>query len=459
MNDRDPHDLSERVPLLCSLVKDGNTCCLILDSIDDAVFMVLKDRRIVDFFNKAAAHLTGFRVDEALGRPCYDILRSNLCLTQCPLEVVFQTAQAVRDRSASIVTREGREIPVSISISPIKDSQGQVVAAVEVVRDCSVEEDLRRVLNGSYHFGEVVSKNPVMQEILEFLPVVAESHSTVLIQGASGTGKSMLARIIHQLSPRRDGPFVKLNCGAIPDSLLESELFGYRKGAFTDAKKDKPGRLQAADGGTLFLDEVGCMSPALQVKLLRFLEERVFVPLGATEPVSADVRIVAATNVDLEQQVEAGTFRADLFYRLNVIGIRLPTLAERREDIPLLARHILRKHNAVSGKNIRDFSDQALALLMNYDFPGNVRELENIVEHACVLCSGTTIEAKHLPMDMVRKVRQRQENSELSPLASSEERTIRWVLRRVKGNRIKAAQELGISRATLWRKMKRYGIS
>ncbi|MEJ5365297.1 MAG: sigma 54-interacting transcriptional regulator [Desulfosoma sp.] len=460
MNGRDEEGLPAGAPSLCGVTENGHTCCLIMNSIGDGVFVVGRDRRIEGFFNHAAERLTGFRVDEALGRTCYDILRSNLCQTQCPLDVVFQSGEGVRDRPARIVTRDHREVPVCVSVSPIKDAQGRVVAAVEVVRDCSVEEDLRKVLHDSYHFGEVVSKNPLMQEILELLPVVAESPSTVLIQGESGTGKSMLARIIHQLSPRRDGPFVKLNCGAIPDPLLESELFGYRKGAFTDAKKDKPGRLQTAAGGTLFLDEVGCMSGALQVKLLRFLEERVFVPLGATEPVSADVRIVAASNVDLERKVEEGAFRGDLFYRLNVIGIRLPTLAERREDIPLLARHMLKKYNAVCGKNIREISEPALSLLMNYDFPGNVRELENIIEHACVLCSGPVIEVKHLPMDVVGKVRsRRRERPEASLLASSEERTIRWVLRKVHGNRVEAARELGISRATLWRKMKRYGIS
>ncbi|SMC23983.1 PAS domain S-box-containing protein [Desulfacinum hydrothermale DSM 13146] len=460
MNDRDRRNSPRVTRSICGLMDDGQTCCLIVNSINDGVFVVSRDRRIEGFFNQAAERLTGFRVEEAVGRACYDVLRCSLCQTECPVDLVFQKGEVVRDRPAKIISRDHREVPVCISLSPIKDDRERVIAAVEVVRDCSVEEDLRRVLHDSYHFGEVVSKNPLMQEILELLPVVAESHSTVLIQGESGTGKSMLARIIHQLSSRRAGPFVKLNCGAIPDPLLESELFGYRKGAFTDARKDKPGRLQAADGGTLFLDEVGCMSAALQVKLLRFLEERAYVPLGGTEPVFADVRIVAASNVDLEQQVAAGSFRADLFYRLNVIGLRLPTLAERREDIPLLARHILRKYNAVSGKNIRCFSEQALSLLMNYDFPGNVRELENIVEHACVLCPGPTIEVKHLPMDLVTKVRgRRRERPEPSPLASSEERTIRWVLRKVQGSRVKAAHELGISRATLWRKMKRYGIS
>jgi transcriptional regulator with PAS, ATPase and Fis domain len=302
----------------------------------------------------------------------------------------------------------------------------------------------------------------MIHDIFNILPNIAESDSTVLIQGTSGTGKELFAKAIHNLSRRKTKPFIKVNCGALPDTLLESELFGYVKGAFTDAKKDKPGRFALANEGTIFLDEVGDMSPSLQVKLLRVLQEREYEPLGSTSSRKTDVRIIAATNKDLSKLVNEGKFRDDLFYRLNVVKIDLPPLSQRREDIPLLIDAFIQKFNAKMGKQIMGVSDQALRLLLIYDFPGNVRELENIVEHAFVLCGGNRIDVDCLPKELT--MRQEETNSlvpvkEKHPLGRAEAEVVKRTLEKHKGNRIKAAQELGISRATLWRKVKRYGLT
>jgi transcriptional regulator with PAS, ATPase and Fis domain len=299
-----------------------------------------------------------------------------------------------------------------------------------------------------------------MQEIFDILPDIADSDSHLLIQGPSGSGKGLLARAVHDFSPRRDRPFVKVNCGAMPDTLLESELFGYVRGAFTDAKKDKPGRFAAADGGTLFLDEIGDASPALQVKLLRVLEDQTFVPLGSIAPVTVDVRVLAASHKDVPTQVREGAFREDLFYRLNIIKIDLPPLCERREDIPLLVENCLNRFNAQKGKQISGVSADVLARLMNYPFPGNIRELENILEHAYVLCRGSLIEEKHLPYDFLEKTNR---DSGLpagsdSPLADSERNLIREILKAKGGSRVNTARQLGVSRTTLWRKIKKHDI-
>lgn len=444
---------------LCGKIQNANLCCQVLDSIADGVFVVDRDRRIISYFNQAAERITGFSAEQAIGQCCFDILRSDLCQTDCPVEQALKSEQPIKERTATLLNRANRRVAACLSVTLIRDDSGAVVGAVEIFRDCTREEDLRRAVEGTYSFGELISKNARMQELFEILPDVAESSSTVLIQGASGSGKSLLARSIHELSPRRRGPFVKVNCGAVPDSLLESELFGYRKGAFTDARRDKPGRFQLAHGGSLFLDEIACTSPALQVKLLRFIEDKQFVPLGATVPVTADVRILAAANIDLEDLVQAGSFRADLFYRLNVISVRLPPLLERREDIPMLVVAMLRKLNAVTGKDINELSRPAMGVLMNHDYPGNVRELENIIEHAHVLCRGCVIEVTHLPVELVHRVRMRQPAANApGPLQSSEEHTIRAMLKKHSGQRGQVANDLGISRATLWRKMKRYGI-
>ncbi|HWQ92558.1 MAG TPA: sigma 54-interacting transcriptional regulator, partial [Clostridia bacterium] len=277
----------------------------------------------------------------------------------------------------------------------------------------------------------------------------------VLIEGPSGTGKELFAKAIHNLSKRKGKKFVALNCGALPDNLLESELFGYKAGAFTDARRDKPGRFALAEGGTIFLDEIGDISSAMQARLLRVLQERLYEPLGGVDPVKTDVRVIAATNKSLSKLVEQGRFREDLFYRIHVIRIELPGLRDRREDIPLLIEHFIARFNRLKGKDISGASDEVLARLMEHSFPGNVRELENIIEHAFVLCPGGVIELKHLPPSLrAGDLSEALRFGKAMTLASVERLLIVDALRRNHGNRQKAAKELGINPSTLFRKLK-----
>jgi transcriptional regulator with PAS, ATPase and Fis domain len=279
----------------------------------------------------------------------------------------------------------------------------------------------------------------------------------VVIEGESGTGKELIARAIHDLSPRKKGPVVTINCGALPDSLLEAELFGYKKGAFTGANTDKPGRFALADGGTIFLDEIGDVSEALQVRLLRVLEEKTFEPLGGTETMKTDVRVISATNKNLEKLVADGLFRDDLYYRINVIKLHLPPLRDRREDIPLLINHFITEFNSMKSRAVADISPSALAILMNYNFPGNVRELQNIIEHAMVLCRGAIIRARDLPDEL--KPAEAAEKLEADSMDDLEAKFIVSILRKHNWNRAAAADELGVHKTTLWRKMKRLGIN
>ena len=299
-----------------------------------------------------------------------------------------------------------------------------------------------------------------MRRIFDILPQVASSGSTVLLQGETGTGKELLAHAIHGMSPRAERPFVAVNCGALPDTLLESELFGYKTGAFTGAGRDKPGRFALAAGGTIFLDEIGEVSPALQVRLLRVLQERTYEPLGGTKPIKADVRVIVASNRDLVQLVKKGTFREDLFYRINVVKLVLPPLRKRREDIPLLVEHFIERFNLIQGKHITGVGSEVMAFLMAHDWPGNVRELENLIEHAFVLCDKGRIELKSLPEDFIAHAPLTPVRGGMSDTRRSvEAHAIREALQRNHGNRRAAARELGIHKSTLFRKLKTLGIS
>jgi transcriptional regulator with PAS, ATPase and Fis domain len=336
----------------------------------------------------------------------------------------------------------------------LKDDNNKVIGGVETFQDLSQVEQLRKELQSSHTFEDIVGRSPAMMRLFEMLPLIAESSSTVLIEGPSGTGKELFARAIHNLSPRRKKRFVAVNCAALPDTLLESEFFGHKAGAFTDARRDKVGRFMLADGGTIFLDEIGDISPALQVRLLRVLQERTVEPLGATEPVKVDVRVIAATNKDLTKLVEDGKFREDLYYRIRVVRLGLPGLKERREDIPLLVDHLLAKFNRLQGKAITGVSIEAMAQLMEYDFPGNVRELENIIEQAFVLCRGEIIELHHLPPELRPAVESSDGKAGPMSLEAMEKSLIAETLRRYAGNRKSAARVLGINTSTLYRKIK-----
>lgn len=434
---------------------------IILDSIADGVFTVDKDWGISSF-NRAAEHITGITSGKAIGQKCFDILHADICQTACALRKTLKTGKEIIDQSVNILDREGKLVPVSISTAVLKDEKGNIIGGVETFRDLSAIEILKKEISRQYSFEDIISKNFEIQSIFDILPDIAESDSTVLIQGESGTGKELFARALHNLSRRKKGPFVAVNCGALPDNLLESEFFGYKRGAFTDAKKDKPGRFALAAGGTLFLDEVGDLPLFLQAKLLRVLQEKEYEPLGATSSVKADVRIIAATNHNISEMVAKKTFREDLFYRLNIVKLALPPLRNRKEDIPLLVDHFIKKLIISNGKNITGISDDTISLFMTYDFPGNVRELENLLEHAFVMCRGGEIKVEHLPKEFREAVitsKTHFHNLSLQGrFKDTEAEIIKEALNRNQGHRGNTARKLGINPSTLWRKMKKLGI-
>lgn len=362
------------------------------------------------------------------------------------------------NKAVYILDAKGNRLPISISTAAFKDENGKTIGGVETFRDLSLVEDLRKELEAECSFAEIVGRSAAMRLVFQILPQIAESDSTVLIEGASGTGKELFAKAIHNLSRRRDRRFVAINCAALPDTLLESELFGYKAGAFTDARQDKQGRFAVADGGTLFLDEIGDISPAMQVRLLRVLQERTYEPLGSVEPIKTDVRVIAATNKDLGKLVRKGVFREDFFYRIHVIRLALPSLRDRREDIPLLIEHFMAKFNRLQGKDVAGVSDEVLARLMDHDYPGNVRELENIIEHAFVLCRGAMIEMVHLPPQFRGTDEAVSPNIAGMTLEAMERFLIANALQRHDGNRTAAARQLGINPSTLFRKLKSLGI-
>jgi PAS domain S-box-containing protein len=426
----------------------------LLDYVPDGVFTVDSAWRVTSF-NRAAEHITGIKRGEALGHRCCDVFRASICESACALKQTLSTGRPVVNKVVYIIDARGQKIPISISTAALKDDQGRVIGGVESFRDLRVVEELHRDLGQQHSFSDIIGRSSVMRQIFEILPEIAESDCTVLVEGPSGTGKELFARAIHNLSQRRARKFVAINCGALPDNLLESELFGYKAGAFTDARRDKPGRFAMAEGGTIFLDEISDISPAMQVRLLRVLQERCFEPLGGVETVKADVRVITATNRSLAKLVEEGRFREDLFYRVHVVRLELPRLRDRREDIPLLIEHFVARYNRLKGKDIAGVSDEVLARLMEHDFPGNVRELENIIEHAFVLCRGGLIELKHLPPAFrAGPVGEILRLGKAVTLQSMEKLLIADALRRHDGNRKKAARQLGINPSTLFRKLK-----
>jgi PAS domain S-box-containing protein len=440
-------------------VNRGQFVDIILDSIADGVFTVDCDWKVTSF-NSAAERITGVPREEAIGRYCYDIFCASICTESCTLKSSIETGEEIIDQKIDIIDGDGQKVPISISTAVLRNKDGNVIGGVETFRDLSYIEELKKEIAEKYTFEDIISKNRKILEIFNILPDIAESDSTVLIWGKSGTGKELFARAIHSLSHRAKGPFVAVNCAALPDTLLESELFGYVKGAFTNALKDKPGRFAQAKGGTILLDEIGDMPKYLQVKLLRVIQEKEFEPLGSTEAVKADVRIIASTNQDIETEVKAGNFRDDLYYRLNVVRINLPDLKDRREDIPLLVDHFVDRLSFRMGKDIRGVSDDVLSLLMRYDFDGNVRELENIIEHAIVLCRDDNIKVEHLPKELSgRSVETREVTGSLKDsLDDTEKAMIIETLAKHDGKRIETARALNMNKATLWRKMKKYGL-
>lgn len=427
---------------------------IVLDSIADGVFTVDMNSRITSI-NRAATEILGINEKEAVGKLCFEIFHASICEHSCALKETLRSGRNIINKTVYIVNSSGEKIPITISTALLKDKEGNIIGGVETFRDVSDVEFLRKEIESGYTLEDIVSKNRYFKDLFTILPDIAASDSTVLIEGPSGTGKELIARSIHNLSARKSKPLVTINCAAVPDNLLESEIFGYKAGAFTDARKDKPGKVTLAEGGTLFLDEIGEVSQPIQAKLLRFIQEREYEPLGGTTPVKSNVRIISATNKNLLNEVQNKNFREDLYYRINVINITLPPLASRREDIPLLVNHFIRKLNIIKGKKIEGVTDDVMNILMDYSFPGNIRELENIIEHAFVLCREGYIGTIHLPNNLRSIEAVTGNNLNLSEM---EKLYIIKALEKNHGSRIKAAKELGIDVSTLWRKIKKLNL-
>ena len=440
----------------------------ILDCISDGVITIDLQKRVT-FLNRAMQTMLGYEVpDSGMLLACDVLVQSNICSSHdCVLERALQ-GERVSNFEAIVRRRDGRQVPVSINTDFLLDKEGKLIGLVEVIRDISLVRELcaktaevsalKHRLGEQVQFDHMVGRSPLMQDIFAKLPAIAASKSSVLITGESGTGKELIAYALHAHSPRRQAPFVVVNGSSLSEGVLESELFGHVKGAFTDAYIDKPGRFEIANGGTIFLDEIGEMSLATQVKLLGVLERGQFERVGSNETISVDVRIVAATNRKLEDAVREGCFREDLYYRIRVIPIALPPLRDRLEDIPLLVNHYREKFNQEMGKQISRLSPQSLMALEQYPFPGNIRELQNVMEHAFVCCEEQTIQFEHLPIDLQRHYLEHREWTDTESLQAIERQAICRALDKTGWHFKEASQQLGIGRSTLWRKVRLFGI-
>ena len=449
----------------------------LLDEIAIGVLVLSLERKIIAI-NQTLETLTGFSQEEVSDLQCAQILRSNICLQDCPALGINENSSP-KCIEGNLINKERQLIPIRITSAPLKDINGKIIGFLETVEDIRLLRKLDETVSHAYNFNNIVGRSPQMEKIFQILPSLAQSDSSVLITGETGTGKDMVAETIHHASNRAKGPFAKINCGALPDTLLESELFGHRKGAFTGAVENKPGRIQLANNGTLYLTEIGDLPLALQVKLLTFLDDKEVFPLGSIKAVNADVRIIAATHRNLEQMVNEGRFRKDLLFRLNVIRLHLPPLRDRHGDIHLLLDHFLNTLSTQLGKKAPTLSRKALKILLTYHYPGNVRELKNIVEYALNISGGRQIKTKHLPSYLMEPDpfgATDTEQPHAMPLAANseqisfirsgpdqnwsdiEKRMIMEALVKAGGRKNKAAVRLGWARSTLWRKMNQYGI-
>jgi PAS domain S-box-containing protein len=432
----------------------------ILDQFPEGVFVVNTRWQLI-YFNHTAQQITGFSRQEALGKFCWEIFQSEFCHKRCPMRLSMNTGEHMLDCEVEILTKDGQKRLILVNTSQIKKGDNLVLGGVETFHDLGSMHLPASSRKERESLALIVGISPQMQEITQRLPIIAATDSNVLIQGESGTGKELVARALHGHSPRRQGPFQVVNCSAIPETLLESELFGHERGAFTGAVASKPGRFELARGGTLFLDEIGELRPEIQVKLLRVLEDRAFERVGGTRKIPLEARIIAATNVDLKEAMRQGKFREDLYYRLFTVPIHLPPLREKREDIPILVKHFLEMLNRKFDKRIRGVDPMVMKIFCRHPWAGNVRELQHVLEYCFVFAKGPIITRQHLPpLDASRFQTQTQwEDTSISPLQAMERETIVQALKQAFGNRQDAAQLLKIHRSKLWRKMKAYKIN
>jgi PAS domain S-box-containing protein len=445
-----------------------------VDEIPVGIALLDLDHRVV-YLNRAFEALTGFSIATAYGMPCRNVLRSRACITDCPIAHVRSKSQTTTFES-DIINMDRQRLPVRMTMAPVLNTEGDVTGYLETIEDLRSIKSLDTGKKNAYSFADIIGRSPQMERIFQTIPILAQSDVSVLITGETGTGKDLVAEAIHRTSTRANGPFIKINCGALPETLLESEIFGHQKGAFTGATENKPGRFRLAHNGTIFLTEIGDLPLPLQVKLLTFLDDKVVYPLGGTKGFNVNVRMVVATHRDLEQMVADGLFRQDLLFRLNVARIHLPPLAAREGDIRLLLNHFLATYTEQLNRPVNGFSDKAMAFLTKHTYEGNIRELRNIVEYAANITTGLLIEPEDLPsylFDPPKKQSSSEKiipeyrvalHSELGPSvtakpetwADAEKDMIMNALLKARGKKREAAEFLGWGRSTLWRKMKQH---
>jgi len=432
----------------------------ILNSISEGVMTLDKDWKIASW-NRAAEQITGFHKEEVLGKECTKVFRAALCREHCPVDRALSCGHPYRDVQVAIRNKRNEVVHLVVNASPLYDEQGHIVGGLETFRDVSQSRWMQEELERQYGHTNIVGRSDAMKRVYEVMGSLLATDTTVLILGESGTGKELIARALHYYGPRKEKPFVAINCSALPEGVLESELFGHAKGAFTGAIRDHVGKFELANGGTLFLDEIAEISPAIQVKLLRVLEEREFQRVGDNRSIKVDIRLITATNKDLYRKVLENSFRDDLYYRLSVFPLHLPPLRERTADIRLLVAHFIKKFNKQMGRSIQGIADEFLEILESYSWPGNVRELANAIEHAFVHCNGMLLRSADLPHHIgnatpaivAQPSRKSQEKLDLV-----ERELIVRELEAAQWRKSIAARRLGMSRATLWRKMEKFGI-
>mgnify|MGYP002073663254 FL=1 len=442
------------------LIDQKNKLDAIFNSNIEGTFTIDNDWTVTSF-NTSAEKITGYKTSDAIGKKCWEIFNSSICRNGCHMEQTLLKGKAMLGNELEIIHRSGKKVPIRVNSNILMNNKNEKIGAIETFLDISELKNLSAHLNDFFKYENIVGRNKEIKQIISVLESVSQTDTTVLITGESGTGKELAARAIHLNSSRKTGPFIAVNCSAFVESLIESELFGHEKGAFTGAIKTKIGKFELAQGGTLFLDEIGDLSIAVQTKLLRVLETREFERVGGNKTIKMDARIIAATNKNLIDEIAEGRFREDLFYRINVINIHLPPLRERMDDLPLIINHFIELFNKKFNKNIKQFSSSAFDILMEYNWPGNIRELENVIEHCFVICTGDIIQVECLP----KRLREQKFKSAMPSNSNSkksfkdaEKELIISVLEKNNHNRTKAAKELNINPSTLWRKMKKLGI-
>jgi len=428
----------------------------IFKSLNDGIVTVDREMRVIEA-NEATKNICGFSPGEIIGKGFGKVL--SRCNKPCHkvLKETLKTKKTIREFRVECRHKARPGQIVLLTSSPLVDRKKQFVGAVLVVRDITRLSDLEKKLKERHQFHKIIGKSLRMQEIYRLIDYLADTETTVLITGESGTGKELVAGAIHHRGKRADKPMVTVNCSALAETLLESELFGHVKGAFTGAIKDKAGRFQVADGGTVFLDEIGDISPIVQLKLLRVLQEREFERVGDSKPIKVDVRVITATNRNLKENVMLGEFREDLYYRIKVVEVAIPPLRERREDLPLLVDHFCSQFNSSFNKEIDGISDEVLTTFMHYPWPGNIREFQHAIEHAFVLCRGRTITSKHLPSEINEYSMGK--SRAYGKKQFDEPHEILQALKKTDWNKAKAARTLGISRQTIYRKIDEFGLA